>query len=327
MAVIETQALEKLYPGSVHALRGVDLAVEEGEIFGLLGPNGAGKTSLVRILATLSRPSGGTARVAGHDVVQDPAPVRQAIGYVAQGASVDGQLTGRENLLLQGRLFGLRGAALKTRVDELLDLLDLAEAGERLARGYSGGMQRRLDLALGLIHRPGVLFLDEPSAGLDPESRRAVWQEVERLAREERITVLLTTHYLEEADRLADRVAIIDRGRIVGAGAPAELKGRLEGDLVTVRLAAGSDGETARTRLAALTGVHEAILEDGRLHVRVGDGAKAVPQIVGALSGYDILDVTMSRPTLDDVYLALTGRSFEEVDGGEPDTAAARRVA
>jgi len=271
----------------------------------------------VRILATLSRPTAGRAIVARADGVVDPGAVRRQIGYVSQGATVDAQLTGRENLTLQGRLFGMHGKDLKTRVDELLSLLGLTDAANRLARTFSGGMQRRLDLAMGLVHRPRLLFLDEPSSGLDPESRRTMWREVERLSREERITVLLTTHYLEEADRLAGRVAIIDRGLIVGQGAPETLKGRLKGDLVTARLVRAEDVEQARQQMAGLQGVHEVIVEDGRIHARVDNGAKAVPQIVGALNGFDIADVTMSRPTLDDVYLSLTGRSFSEAHAEE----------
>ena len=317
MPIIDVSSLRKTYPGPVEAVRGIDFAVEEGEIFGLLGPNGAGKTSTVRMLATLSRPTAGRIEIAGADAIADPAAVRRAIGYVSQGATVDAQLTGRENLTLQGRLYGLGGGELRRRVEELLSLLGLEEAGDRLARTFSGGMQRRLDLAMGLVHRPRLLFLDEPSSGLDPESRRTMWREVERLAREDRITILLTTHYLEEADRLADRVAIIDRGRIVGEGAPEALKGRLHGDLVTVRFLRPEDVERAREQVAALADVHEVIVEDGRIHASVDDGAKAVPQIVGALAGFDIADVTMSRPTLDDVYLSLTGRSFSDAHAEE----------
>jgi len=326
MPIIEVDSLRKTYPGPVEAVRGIDFTVEEGEIFGLLGPNGAGKTTTVRMLATLSRPTAGRALVAGADVIADPRAVRRHIGYVSQGATVDAQLNGRENLTLQGRLFGMHGAQLKDRVDELLSLLGLEEAADRLARTFSGGMQRRLDLAMGLVHRPRLLFLDEPSSGLDPESRRTMWREVERLAREERITVLLTTHYLEEADRLAGRVAIIDRGLIVGQGAPEALKGRLKGDLVTSRLMRVEDVEQAKEKVAAVQAVHDVIVEDGRIHARVDDGAKAVPQIVGALAGLEIADVTMSRPTLDDVYLSLTGRSFKEAHA-EDDSDAERSAA
>jgi len=327
MPIIEVEALEKTYPGPVAAVRGIDFAIEEGEIFGLLGPNGAGKTTTMRILATLSLPTAGRLRIAGQDPVSAPGEVRRAIGYVSQGTTVDARMTGRENLVLQGRLYGLGGTPLRTRVGELLELLGLGDAAARLAGTYSGGMRRRLDLAMGLVHRPRILFLDEPSAGLDPESRRAMWREVERLAREERITVLLTTHYLEEADRLAGRVAIIDQGRIVGAGAPEELKGGLRGDLVTARLRHADESAAARERIAELAGVHEVVLEDGRIHARVDDGASAVPQIVGALAGLEIADVTMSRPTLDDVYLSLTGRSFEEAEAAGAGAPEARSVA
>ena len=223
---IEVSDLRKTYAGGVEALRGVSFAVAAGEVFGLLGPNGAGKSTAVRILATLSAPTGGSARVAGFDVAREGYQVRRRIGYVAQASGVDPTATGRENLILQGRLHRLPGSELGRRVGELLDLFDLAGAADRPAGGYSGGMKRRLDLAMGLVHRPAVLFLDEPTTGLDPESRAVVWREVRRLAAGG-LTLLLTTHYLEEADQLAARLAIVDQGRVVAAGTPAELKAGL----------------------------------------------------------------------------------------------------
>src|SRR5205823_12019979 len=207
MDAIAVQDLRKRY-GDVQALDGVSFAVRDGEVFGLLGPNGAGKSTAARSLATLTQPDSGRAIVAGEDVMRHPNRVRQAIGYVAQDSGVDWEATGRENLLLQGRIHGMSGAPLRRRVDELLDLVGLRDAADRVARGYSGGMKRRLDVAIGLVHRPRVLFLDEPTTGLDPEARAAMWVEVQRLAEQERLTILLTTHYLEEADRLAERVAI-----------------------------------------------------------------------------------------------------------------------
>jgi ABC-2 type transport system ATP-binding protein len=214
-AAIEAEGLIKTYPGDVRALNGVSFRVPAGTIFGLLGPNGAGKSTTVKILTTLSRADEGTARVAGVDVVRDPVAVRRSIGVVGQKNAVDGEATGRENLLLQGRLYGLRGAALTARVDDLLERFRLGDAADRFAKGYSGGMQRRLDVALGLVARPQVLFLDEPTTGLDPEVRVAMWEEISSLAREEGLTILLTTHYLEEADQLASQLAIVDRGEIV----------------------------------------------------------------------------------------------------------------
>lgn len=324
MAEIAVKDLAKTYRGQIEALRGVSFDVQPGEVFGLLGPNGAGKSTLVRILATLARPSSGAAQVAGHDLAQNPAAVRRAIGYVAQASACDQQLSGRENLVLQGRLFGLSGSANRERVDQLLDLLGLQDAAGRLTRGYSGGMRRRLDLAMGLIHRPRILFLDEPSAGLDPESRAVLWREVERLVREEGITVLLTTHYLEEADRLAHRVAIIDQGDIVAVDTPGTLKSRLEGDLVTVSLADANASQPAADKLRGLDLVRETIVEGARVHARVPDGAKAVPAIIAALNGYALDGVTLSRPSLDDVYLALTGKSFAKAHAAAEPSAKGR---
>ena len=243
---IEADGLVKRY-GEVQALDGVDLHVEAGTVFGLLGPNGAGKSTTVRILTTLSRPDAGAARVAGHDVLTQPVAVRRAIGVVGQKHGSDPEATGRENLVLQGELYGI--SDVKARAAEMLERFGLADAADRQVKTYSGGMERRLDVALGLIHRPQVLFLDEPTTGLDPEARAELWAEIERLAREERMTILLTTHYLEEADRLASQLAIVDRGRIVARGTPDELKAELEGDTVQVELTepdgGGRDGARA----------------------------------------------------------------------------------
>jgi ABC-2 type transport system ATP-binding protein len=223
---IEVEDLRKTYPGGVEALRGVSFTVRSGEVFALLGPNGAGKSTTVRILTTLSDPTSGGARVAGFDVVRQPLEVRRRIGYVAQSSGVDATATGRENLTLQGHLFRIPATRLRGRVEELLNLFQLEAAADRAAQTYSGGMKRRLDVAMGLIHGPEVLFLDEPTTGLDPESRAVMWKEVRRLA-QGGLTLLLTTHYLEEADQLAQRLAIVDGGRIVAEGAPEELKSRL----------------------------------------------------------------------------------------------------
>src|SRR3954453_12149932 len=235
MDAIVVEDLRKRYK-DVQALDGVSFSVRDGEVFGLLGPNGAGKSTAVRTLATLTQPDSGRAIVAGEDVMRHPNRVRRAIGYVAQDSGVDWEATGRENLLLQGRIHGMAGKPLHGRVDELLGLVGLSDAADRIARGYSGGMKRRLDIAIGLVHKPRVLFLDEPTTGLDPEARAAMWLEVERLAQAESLTILLTTHYLEEADRLAERVAIVSQGRVVVEGKPSELKANLRGELVTVEL-------------------------------------------------------------------------------------------
>jgi ABC-2 type transport system ATP-binding protein len=312
---IVVDGLEKTYGKDVRALDGIRFSVREGEVFGLLGPNGAGKSTTVRVLVTLTRPDAGSASVAGHDVVREADAVRRSIGYVPQASGVDREATGRENLLLHGRIHGLGGEALRRRSDELLELFSLAEKADALVRTYSGGQKRRLDVALGLIHRPPVLFLDEPTTGLDPEARAAMWEELARLARAEKLTILLTTHYLEEADRLAERVAIVSRGRVVIEGRPEELKRNLLGDAVHVGLA-GDDGERAAGILRDLDDVHEVVRDARTLHARVGRGAQAVPTILSTLesSGVAVDSVTVSRPSLDDVYLHYTGRDFSSDD-------------
>ncbi|MFS8531367.1 ATP-binding cassette domain-containing protein [Sphaerobacter thermophilus] len=304
--------LVKTYPGGVRALNGLSLAVETGTIFALLGPNGAGKSTTVKILTTLSRPDSGSARVAGFDVVARPSSVRRAIGYVSQKAAVDPEATGRENLMLQGRIYGLRGRELRQRVDELLERIGLAQAADRVAGTYSGGMQRKLDILMGLIHRPKVLFLDEPTTGLDPEARAELWAEIERLAREERLTILLTTHYLEEADRLAARVAIVDQGRVVVEGSPEELKGELRGDTIRVELANGATEPRVHAALEHVPGVREITLQDGAVYARADSGGQAIPAVLAALerAGIPVAAATVARPSLDDVYLRYVGRSF-----------------
>jgi ABC-2 type transport system ATP-binding protein len=295
--------------GDVRALDGLSLTVPAGTIFAVLGPNGAGKSTAVRVLTTLSRPDSGAAFVAGHDVLADPAAVRRAIGCVGQRSGVDVDATGIENLLLQGQIHGLRGRELPGRVAELLAQFGLSDAGARLVRTYSGGMQRRLDIAMALVHRPQVLFLDEPTTGLDPEVRAEMWREIERLARDEGLTILLTTHYLEEADRLASELAIVDRGRVVAGGSPERLKAELRGDSIHVELGAAVNGAA----LEPLPGVREIVLDGSVLRARADEGARAVPAVLAALEarGMEITSVTVSRPSLDDVYLRHAGRSFE----------------
>jgi ABC-2 type transport system ATP-binding protein len=265
----------------------------------------------VRILCTLTRPDAGAAVVAGHDVLRAAGAVRRSIGYVPQESGVDTYGTGRENLTLQGRVQGLSGDRLRRRVDELLELVGIADAADRIVKGYSGGMKRRLDIALGLVHSPQVLFLDEPTTGLDPEARVAMWDELGALAQRETLTILLTTHYLEEADQLADRLAIVSRGKIVVEGTPEELKRKLRGDAVSVELADGAGRDPVAVVLA-LAGVHEATLEGRNLRTRVESGARAIPGILSALEGAGIAveSVTSHRPSLDDVYLHYTGREF-----------------
>ncbi len=303
---IEADGLAKRY-GEVQALDGVDLHVQAGTVCGLLGPNGAGKSTTVRILTTLSRPDSGTARVAGHDVLAQPAAVRRAIGVVGQKHGSDSEATGRENLVLQGELYGI--SDVKARAGEMLERFGLADAADRQVKTYSGGMERRLDVALGLIHRPQVLFLDEPTTGLDPEARAELWTEIERLAREERMTILLTTHYLEEADRLASQLAIVDRGRIVARGTPDELKAELQGDTVHVEL---TEPDVAAATALERLGLSEVLLEGRTLHARAANGAAAIPAVLAALeaNGVRAASVTLARPSLDDVYLRHAGRAY-----------------
>jgi ABC-2 type transport system ATP-binding protein len=311
-SAVLAEGLEKSY-GEVRALAGVDLQVEEGSLLGVLGPNGAGKTTAVRILATLLMPDAGRAMVAGHDVVREPDAVRASIGLTGQYAAVDENLTGRENLELVGRLLhvGRRGA--RARADELLAAFDLSHAGGRPARTYSGGMRRRLDLAASLVGRPSVLFLDEPTTGLDPASRIALWEVVEGLRRDG-TTILLTTQYLEEADRLADRVAVIDGGRVIAEGTSTELKDRLGEDVVDLRVADASRTDDALALLRDLAATApRAESSDGRISIPVHHGAGILAEVVRRIdgAGLEVAELSLHRPSLDDVFLSLTGRSAE----------------
>jgi len=313
---IEADDLVKTYPKGVKALDGLSFAVPAGTVFALLGPNGAGKSTTVKILTTLAQADSGTARVAGLDVRAKPARVRHLIGVVAQLSGADPVATGRENVMLSGRIQGLRGRDLARRADELLDRFALVDAAARQVRTYSGGMRRRLDVAMGLINRPQVLFLDEPTAGLDPESRSAMWAEIGRLSAAEGLTILLTTHYLEEADHLASRLAIVDRGRVVVAGTPDELKGELHGDAVHLELASDAAQDPALAALARVPGVREARIEGTSLSARADKGATALPAVLTALegAGVTVRAATVARPSLDDVYLRYSGRRFTEAD-------------
>jgi len=316
---ISARDLRKSYPGGrnaprTQALDGLSIEVEAGAIFGLLGPNGAGKSTAVKILSTLSRADSGTAEVAGIDVARHPERVRRAIGFVAQKSVADPMDTGRENLVLAGRLQGMRSHDASQRAAELLDRFSLTEAGRRQVTTYSGGMARKLDVAIGLMNRPHVLFLDEPTTGLDPEARAEMWAELEAMAKVERMTVLLTTHYLEEADRLASRLAIVDHGRVVVTGSPEQLKDGLHGDAVIVELASGEDAAEGLRLLERLPGLHE-VLVDGRvLRSRAASGAGALPQVLATLDDarLAVASATVARPSLDDVYLRHTGHSYSE---------------
>jgi ABC-2 type transport system ATP-binding protein len=312
--MIETRGLSRTFKtrkSSVEAVRGVDLNIGAGEIFGFLGPNGAGKTTTLRMLATLLVPSGGQATVAGVDLLKQPQEVRRRIGYVPQGGSTDPAETGRGELVLQGRLYGMDKATAVRRANEVLEVLELSAAADRPTVTYSGGMRRRLDVGLGIVHRPAVLFLDEPTTGLDPQARARMWDEI-RALREQGTTVFLTTHYLEEADALADRLAIIDHGLIVAEGTADELKRQVAGDVVTIGVA--GDQERVLETVRGQSFVREASAEDGLIRLYVDQGDSAVPEIIRALdhAGLRAQTLTLARPSLDDVFLRQTGRSLRE---------------
>jgi ABC-2 type transport system ATP-binding protein len=308
---IETHDLKRTFKGGVEAVRGVDLSVAEGEVFGFLGPNGAGKTTMVRMLCTLLPPTAGTAVVAGIDVAADGAAVRRRIGVALQEIGLDPVQTGRELLELQCGLYGIPGAKAKARTIELLELVGLSDAADRRTKTYSGGMKRRLDLASALVHSPEVLFLDEPTTGLDPSSRRTVWDEVRRI-NEAGTTVFLTTQYLEEADVLCDRLAIIDAGAIVAAGTPAELKAQMGHDVVTLAVD-GADAAATEGAVRGLAGLERVVAEPEGLALYVEDGAGSIVEIVRLLEaeGIRVGAITVSRPSLDDVFLQATGRRLE----------------
>ncbi len=312
--MVETHGLRRTFKGrgkTVEAVRGVDLRVAPGEIFGFLGPNGAGKTTTLRMLATLIEPTEGTALVAGADLRREPGRVRERIGYVAQGGGSDPGMTGRGELVIQGRLFGLARKEAELRAVEVLEALDLVEAADRTVGTYSGGMRRRLDIGIGMIHRPRLLFLDEPTTGLDPQARAHLWDEIRRL-RDGGATIFLTTHYLEEADALCDSLAIIDHGLIVAEGTPIELKRAIAGDVVTLGLNGSTDG--ALNLLRSAPRVREAELSDGTVRLYVEDGDLALPELLRLLDGAGMppSSISLHRPSLDDVFLRQTGRSLRD---------------
>ncbi len=317
MVMIQTQGLTKTFKArkrAVEAVRGVNLEVNEGEIFGFLGPNGAGKTTTMRMLATLLSPSSGNATVCGCDLLREPGRVRQQIGYVGQKGGAEASETGHENMLLQGRLYGMSKSETQKRMVELIGKLDLEPFADRLVRTYSGGQRRRLDIAMGMMHRPRLLFLDEPTTGLDPQSRARIWDEVRRL-RDEGMTIFLTTHYMDEADGLCDRLAIIDDGKIESLDTPSALKQRIAGDIISLGLDL-KHGAVARVTEILRTQSFLRNLEqsDHGLQLSVDRGEEVLPEVLRLLdsNGVPIHTVTLARPTLDDVFLRMTGRSLRE---------------
>ncbi|MET9298243.1 MULTISPECIES: ATP-binding cassette domain-containing protein [Micromonospora] len=318
--MIETRGLRKSYRSragretkTVDAVRGVDLDVAAGEIFGFLGPNGAGKTTTLRMLATLIEPDGGEATVAGADLRKDPAEVRRRIGYVAQGGSTWDESSAREELVLQARLYGIGKADAHRRAERALEAFQLTEYADRKCKTYSGGQRRRVEIALGIIHEPKIVFLDEPTTGLDPQSRAHMWDEIRRL-RTEGMTVFITTHYLDEADALCDRIAIMDHGEVVAEGTPAELKREISGEVVIVGLDAPSTPRAAELLDTEAYVSKLETVDEGGLRLYVDEGATAIPQVLRRLdhAGLDLRSIELHRPSLDDVFLTKTGRSLRE---------------
>ncbi|MCO1617688.1 ATP-binding cassette domain-containing protein [Micromonospora sp. CPM1] len=318
--MIETRGLRKSYRSragretkTVDAVRGVDLDVAAGEIFGFLGPNGAGKTTTLRMLATLIEPDGGEATVADADLRKDPAEVRRRIGYVAQGGSTWDESSAREELVLQARLYGIGKADAHRRAERALEAFQLVEYADRKCKTYSGGQRRRVEIALGIIHEPKIVFLDEPTTGLDPQSRAHMWDEIRRL-RTEGMTVFITTHYLDEADALCDRIAIMDHGEVVAEGTPAELKREISGEVVIVGLDAPSTPRAAELLDTEAYVSKLETVDEGGLRLYVDEGATAIPQVLRRLdhAGLDLRSIELHRPSLDDVFLTKTGRSLRE---------------
>ena len=313
---IIAQNLEKVYDGKVHAVNGVDITIREGELFGFLGPNGAGKTTTVQMLTGNLRITSGHATVAGLDVAKSPLEIKERIGLVFQEGTADPDLTGRENLDLAAALFKVPLAETRSTVNGLLERLQIAEAADRLVKTYSGGMRRRLELAVGIIHSPKILFLDEPTLGLDPQGRAGFWKYVLQLRHDHNMTVFVTTHYLDEADEMCDRISIIDHGKIVATGTPSQLKDKLGGDVVTVR-PTNRSGAEVESVLKGLPGVISVSASDGTFRVKVPQGEALIPHLVDACTkaGIGLASVSLKRPSLDEVFLEFTGREFREDEG------------
>lgn len=320
--MIKTENLTKTFSSGTKAVDNLNITVEDGEIFGFLGPNGAGKSTTIKILTTLSRPTSGQAWVGGHNVLTEPVKVRCSIGYVAQETGIDYFLTGRENLVLQGRMYRMDGKTISRRIDELLELFSIKECADQLVSTYSGGMRRKLDIATALIHNPRLVFLDEPTLGLDPHSRSQLWNYIRMLNRELKVTIFLTTHYLDEADKLSNRIGILHKGSIKIVDTPDKLKDSIRGDSVNLELK-GNAKNKAISILKGNSKVKEILLENEHVRVYVNNGSEAVQWMMKLLNenGIDISSLSISRPSLDDVYLKYSGASFKEGDseeGGEP---------
>ncbi|RAO17638.1 Methionine import ATP-binding protein MetN [Micromonospora noduli] len=318
--MIETRGVRKSFRSragretkTVDAVRGVDLDVAKGEIFGFLGPNGAGKTTTLRMLATLIEPDGGEATIAGADLRKDPAEVRRRIGYVPQGGSTWDESTAREELVLHARMYGISKADAQRRAARALDAFQLTEYADRKCKTYSGGQRRRVEIALGIIHEPKIVFLDEPTTGLDPQSRAHMWDEIRRL-RADGMTVFITTHYLDEADALCDRIAIMDNGEVVAEGTPTELKREISGDVVLVGLDLAATPQAAQTLDGEPYVNKLETVDEGGLRLYVDEGATAIPQVLRRLdhAGLELRSIELHRPSLDDVFLTKTGRSLRE---------------
>ncbi len=317
MNAIEVENLVKKY-GDFEAVRGISFSVKQGEIFAFLGPNGAGKTTTVHVLTTLLKPTAGRATVAGHDVLKEPIAVRRKIGIVFQDPSVDRELTAYENMLIHGRIYGLGGDELKEKIERLLKFVELWEFRDRPVKFFSGGMQRRLEIARSLLHEPEILFLDEPTIGLDPQTRAHIWDYIRAMKEEHNMTIFLTTHYMDEAEQLADRIAIMDHGKIIAEGTAEELKKLVGSDIIYLKLRARDEVRCLKAEF--IKGCK--MLPDGRIRLDVDNAAEALPKLfeLAKETGVRILEVTYHRPTLNDVFLHLTGREIRE-EGGEGDMA------
>ncbi|MGC8971780.1 MAG: ATP-binding cassette domain-containing protein [bacterium] len=330
MKVIEVNKLSKVYPGGIEAIRGISFDVEEGEIFGFLGPNGAGKTTTMMMLTTLIKPTSGSAKVCGYDVLKNPNPVRLSIGYVSQDLAVDDSLTGWENLYLQGRFYHIPKDTMEKRIRELLELVHLADRADERVENYSGGMRKRLDIAMGLIHRPKVLFLDEPTLGLDVQTRQDIWSYIARIREENNMTIFLTTHYMEEADNICDRIAIIDHGEIKAIDTPKNLKENLGGDLITLSIKQ-NNVEVINLFFESIRNieyVRDIKKSDGRYTIVASKGEKLIPLVFNIAHEKDIeiTSIILKQPTLDDVYIAYTGRELRDEEGSREDNRRMDRI-